>query len=414
MKKILRILGPGLLYAGAAVGVSHLVQSTRAGAMFNYDLIWVLIIANILKYPFFEFGTRYAISTKSNLVDGYNHIGKWAVGLFGLVTFMSMFIFQAAITVVTVGLISYVFNISINLITLSTVVLLVSLLILLFGKYALLDKIIKYTILLLTVSTVIAVFAALGIHNEVSPESMANFSWTKQADVFFMIAFVGWMPAPIDVSVWTSMWNNEKAAEIGYYPSLKDALIEFRIGYIGTAILALGFMLMGALVMYGTGEQFSTNGTKFSGQLINMYTTSLGNWAHWVVSISAVATMVSTILTVMDAYPRVLTPVVYHLFPNRFPGKRNKQKVMWSWLIILLLGSTFLIAFATRSMGAMVSLATTVSFLVAPILSWLNYRVVTDKHMPPEAKPGIMLKILSWLGIAFFLGFSLVYLYWLI
>ena len=110
MKKILRILGPGLLYAGAAVGVSHLVQSTRAGAMFNYDLIWVLIIANILKYPFFEFGTRYAISTKSNLVDGYNHIGKWAVGLFGLVTFMSMFIFQAAITVVTVGLISYVFN----------------------------------------------------------------------------------------------------------------------------------------------------------------------------------------------------------------------------------------------------------------------------------------------------------------
>ena len=414
MKKILRILGPGLLYAGAAVGVSHLVQSTRAGAMFNYDLIWVLIIANILKYPFFEFGTRYAISTKSNLVDGYNHIGKWAVGLFGLVTFMSMFIFQAAITVVTVGLISYVFNISINLITLSTVVLLVSLLILLFGKYALLDKIIKYTILLLTVSTVIAVFAALGIHNEVSPESMANFSWTKQADVFFMIAFVGWMPAPIDVSVWTSMWNNEKAAEIGYYPSLKDALIEFRIGYIGTAILALGFMLMGALVMYGTGEQFSTNGTKFSGQLINMYTTSLGNWAHWVVSISAVATMVSTIITVMDAYPRVLTPVVYHLFPNRVPGKRNKQKVMWSWLIILLLGSTFLIAFATRSMGAMVSLATTVSFLVAPILSWLNYRVVTDKHMPPEAKPGIMLKILSWLGIAFFLGFSLVYLYWLI
>ena len=50
MKKILRILGPGLLYAGAAVGVSHLVQSTRAGAMFNYDLIWVLIIANILSF----------------------------------------------------------------------------------------------------------------------------------------------------------------------------------------------------------------------------------------------------------------------------------------------------------------------------------------------------------------------------
>lgn len=32
-------LGPGLLFAGAAIGVSHLVQSTRAGADFGWGLI---------------------------------------------------------------------------------------------------------------------------------------------------------------------------------------------------------------------------------------------------------------------------------------------------------------------------------------------------------------------------------------
>ena len=107
MKNFFKILGPGLLYAGAAVGVSHLVQSTRAGAMFNFDLVWILIIANFLKYPFFEFGPRYANATRSNLVDGYKKVGRWAVILFALVTVGSMFIFQAAVTVVTVGLISY-------------------------------------------------------------------------------------------------------------------------------------------------------------------------------------------------------------------------------------------------------------------------------------------------------------------
>ena len=66
-----KVLGPGLLYAGTAVGVSHLVQPTRAGAMFNFDLVWILVLANILKYPFFEFGTRYAVATGKNLVDGY-------------------------------------------------------------------------------------------------------------------------------------------------------------------------------------------------------------------------------------------------------------------------------------------------------------------------------------------------------
>ena len=32
-------LGPGLLFAGAAIGVSHLVQSTRAGADFGWGLL---------------------------------------------------------------------------------------------------------------------------------------------------------------------------------------------------------------------------------------------------------------------------------------------------------------------------------------------------------------------------------------
>ena len=52
-KNIFKSLGPGLLFAGAAVGVSHLVQSTRAGADFGFGLLWVLLLATIFKYPFF-------------------------------------------------------------------------------------------------------------------------------------------------------------------------------------------------------------------------------------------------------------------------------------------------------------------------------------------------------------------------
>ena len=271
MKNFFKILGPGLLYAGAAVGVSHLVQSTRAGAMFNFDLVWILIIANFLKYPFFEFGPRYANATRSNLVDGYKKVGRWAVILFALVTVGSMFIFQAAVTVVTVGLISYVFNVTISITTLSIIILLISAVILVIGKYNLLDKVIKFIILLLAVSTIVAVFAAFGIQKEVTPEALNQFSLTRGADIFFLIAFIGWMPAPIELSVWSSAWNIAKTEQLGYVPKLKDAITEFRISYIGTTLLAMGFLAMGALVMYGTGEEFSSSGTRFSEQLINMY-----------------------------------------------------------------------------------------------------------------------------------------------
>ena len=34
-----KAIGPGLIWAGAAIGVSHLVQSTRAGADYGFQFI---------------------------------------------------------------------------------------------------------------------------------------------------------------------------------------------------------------------------------------------------------------------------------------------------------------------------------------------------------------------------------------
>ena len=49
---LLKALGPGILFASTAIGVSHLVQSTQAGEKFGFGLLWAVIIANFLKYPF--------------------------------------------------------------------------------------------------------------------------------------------------------------------------------------------------------------------------------------------------------------------------------------------------------------------------------------------------------------------------
>jgi Mn2+/Fe2+ NRAMP family transporter len=403
-----KVLGPGLLYAGAAVGVSHLVQSTRAGAMFNFDLLWVLIVANILKYPFFDYGARYANATGKNLISGYADIGKWAVILFALLSFVSMFIIQAAVTVVTVGLFAYIFNITISVVSLSLWIMGVSVLILLAGKYSLLDKLIKFIIVLLAVSTIVAVFSALGIDKQIDPDSLRNFTWTDKADILFLIAFVGWMPAPIDVSVWSSIWTVEKNKEIEEKVPLKDTLFEFRVGYIGTAILAMGFLSLGALVMYGTGEKLSASGTVFAGQLINMYATSIGKWSFWIISIAAFTTMFSTTITVLDAYSRVIPSVITNLMPkskNSLPGN-------WLWLTIMLVGTLIIIIFFAKSMRVMVDIATTLSFVTAPILAYLNYKVVTSDKMPEYARPGKGLRILSWIGIIFFVVFTIIYLYW--
>jgi len=58
-----KAFGPGLLWAGAAIGVSHLVQSTRAGATYGFALVGLVLVALVFKYPAFSFGPRYAAAT---------------------------------------------------------------------------------------------------------------------------------------------------------------------------------------------------------------------------------------------------------------------------------------------------------------------------------------------------------------
>ena len=67
MIKVIQKLGPGLLFAGAAIGVSHLVQSTRAGADFGFGLLWALLLSNLFKYPFFLFGPKYSLATGESI-----------------------------------------------------------------------------------------------------------------------------------------------------------------------------------------------------------------------------------------------------------------------------------------------------------------------------------------------------------
>ena len=119
----LQSLGPGLLFAGAAIGVSHLVQSTRAGAEFGFGLIWALLLVHLFKYPFFQFGPRYAAATGETLLDGYRKLGKGVLIAYYLLNFATMFTIQAAVTIVTAGLASQLFGFTNDLVLWSTILL---------------------------------------------------------------------------------------------------------------------------------------------------------------------------------------------------------------------------------------------------------------------------------------------------
>lgn len=410
IKNFLKTLGPGLLWAGAAIGVSHLVQSTRAGAMYGFELWYVVILINLFKYPFFEFAPRYAIATGENLLQGYQRLGKWAIYLFLGLTLGTMFPLVAAVVTVTAGIFSQVFPSVFNdTFQWTLLILFLTAVFVGIGRYSTIDKLMKFIIILLTISTVAAVVAVF-FGEELQSFQEKSFKW-EFADIAFLIAFAGWMPTAIDVAVWHSMWTLAKKEEIGYTPTLKEALLDFNIGYIGTIVSALCFVLLGAYVMYNSGEVLSDSSTVFSGQVISMFTKSLGTWAYPLIAIAALTTMTSTVITVIDAFPRVLKYSTEIVAP---PLKKIKPKVAnIIWIIILLSGSIVILKFFSKEgFKVLVDFATTISFLTAPLLGYMNYKVITAKNVPLEAQPKLWLKILSWLGLIVLSGFSVYYILW--
>jgi len=399
----LRRLGPGLLYAGAAVGVSHLIQSTRAGADYGLWMVAVVVLANLLKYPFFKAGPIYAVGSGVSLLEGLFQIGRWPVFLFYGLTLASMFAVQAVVTLITASVLSFVFNLSAPLWLISACILLLCSIILLLGHFHLLNRLMRYVIVMLALTTLICLIAALFSYT--TPDFEVNhFSFLNSNDVFFLIALIGWMPAPLDIAIWHSEWTLAEMNE-RREASRSRVSFDFELGYWGTTFLAATFVALGALILRGRGIVLPNSGAAFVAELIGMYTRVLGKWAFAFIAIAALTTMFSTTLTVLDAYPRVLGKAIRLSLPDL---KLSRKKNYLLWLLLTVFGAFFILIFQLENMKQLVDFATSISFLTAPILATLIYKVVLKtkvKILNPADK------IIAILGLIFLYLFSGYYLW---
>ncbi len=364
--RFLHHLGPGLLYAGAAIGVSHLVQSTRAGVNYGFDLIWVILLANLIKYPFFEIATRYTIQSNKNLLSGYQDLGRWSLFLVGFITLSTGAIVLTAISLVTGGLATAFLGFGTS-ISWSISLLVGASLLVLIGKHTSVANGIKWIVILLSALTFIAVLWAA---NQLDITAIqGNFSFQKNTDILFLVALIGWMPAPLDISFWTSFWVKDKMKTDSNF-SLKKGLIDFHLGYWGTTFLAVLFLLLGAFIGFQNNVSLSTKAGEFSVQLIELYTNSLGSWTFWIIAPAAFAAMVSTLLTVIDGYSKTAAGILEISVP------RLKLNSAPTWIYIFSIISIIIMLFGVTNMGHMVDFITSVSFVTAPILGALNLLVL--------------------------------------
>jgi Mn2+/Fe2+ NRAMP family transporter len=402
-----KALGPGILMSCAAIGGSHLVWSTRAGAAFGWRLLGLILLANLLKFPFFLYGQRYTSATGESLLAGYRRHGMIFVWIFLLINILTGTINIAGVAMLSGALFAgYGFaGASVTHLTIGLMALCA--LMLLLGHYKLLDSMAKVIIVLLALGTMAAVALAVPGSRIMSAEFAAPNPWTWTSFAF-LISLLGWMPAPIDLSAWSSLWIFSREKQTGHFATVKETSIDFYLGYISAVFLAVMFVALGALVMFGSGESFSSSGIAFSNQLVNLYAATIGDWSRPLILTAAFFTMFSTTLTTMDGYPRSLAAccsLIGDLSTQRF------RQIHQAWILLSAVAGSIVVLFFVQNLIQLLTFAAVVSFVTSPILAAINYKVMTGANVPEADRPGPFLKLLSWSGMIFFVLMTAGYVY---
>lgn len=408
-----RLIGPALLFSGVAIGTSHLVQSTRAGAVYGLGLVGVILIANLLKYPAFRFGVDYGHATGRSILAGYRHLGRWAVVLFAIAILPITPIIHGAVAAATAGVFIAVTGIEAQTEVIGAILLFIVGALLLRGGYEWLDKINRVLLTFLVFSTVIATALVLP---RIAWPTLTDFSWmVDPVAVLFVIALAGFMPNPLEVSVSQSLWTakvernlrDDEGVGEGGGSRIEGARLAFASSYGLTAIVAVCFCIMGAGVMHPGGIAPESSAPAFAAQVIDLYRVVLGDGAAILASIAALSVMLTTLLGAIDIGCRIAASTFQHISDRTEIAAFDRYYRMAIPVLVLL---DIVVLFTLMSdFTTLMDLATSLAFVAAPVIAILNHLSVSGKTMPEHARPSAAISALNIVAVVTMSGLSIAF-----
>jgi len=398
--------GPGIMLAATAVGVSHLVQSTRAGASYGMTLAFAIVLIVLLKYPAFRFAAEYASITGRSLVTDYARQGKTALGWLLFAMLIEMLVGTSAVALVTSGVLQSVLGVSVPGALVPIAIVGATALVLLNGRYVRVEKLVKLLVIAFSTITILATLVALPRLGAGGRAVFAplEFDWTVVA---FFIAMTGWMPLPVAVTAFHSVWVREKVkATNGEYTRAR-AVFDLNVGWALTLVLALCFVVMGTAVLFQSGTESPTSAVEFAAMLFSVFTDLVGDWAYPVLAVGGVAVLWSTLVAIMDAVPRLMERLWHELRDSR----DNERRMYRVFLLAHAFAASMVLLIFLGDFRRFIDFAASTGFIVAPAMAWFNYRAVRSEAVAREYTPGRAIVAWNWMAILFFVVFAIVFFY---
>lgn len=299
MKRIISIIGPGLLVAATGIGAGDLATASFAGSHLGTAVLWAALAGAFLKFIANEGLARWQLATGTTLLEGVvRHFGRLSGWFFlAYLVFWSFFVASALMSAcgVTLHALIPVFGDARDgKIVFGVVSSITGLMLVLRGSYALFSKIMQVCIGFMIV-TVIATAVILwpgagevlqGLLVPSIPGQEGGLAWT--------VALMGGIGGTVTVLCY-GYWIRE-AGRTGK-DDLRACRIDLAVAYAVTAIFGI------AMVIIGSTIEIEGRGATLLVTLSERLVESLGPTGRWIFLMGAASAVFSSLLGVWQAVP---------------------------------------------------------------------------------------------------------------
>ena len=421
---IVRLIGPGLILASSIVGSGELIATTVLGAENGYILLWLIVLSCLVKTVVQNELGRYAIGTGRTTLEAFNQVPgprlkvSWLVWMWCAMVSFTLFQVGAML-----GGISEILNRLLPSVPITAFVWILaglSMVLLVAGKYVLVERVAMGLVVSFTALTVSCCFLLFKL-----PQ---YFDWGEvlhgltfqppEGGMATAVAAFGITGVGATELVMYPYWCIEK----GYaqYAGRRDG----SEGWTGRAlgwIRVMGFDVLFSMVVYTfatiafyflgagilRGKGLIPEGSEMVQVLSSIYTETLGEWSLGLFMVGAFAVLYSTVFASTAAHCRVWADLVGMLGFFDRSNYRHRLRAVRVFVVVLLVVPC-LYFMLLREPVLMVKIGGIAQAIMLPVIGgfalYLRYW-----HMPREILPKAWITAMLWVSavlMALMMGYS--------
>ncbi|MCU9612407.1 Nramp family divalent metal transporter [Caldibacillus lycopersici] len=244
------IIGPGLLVAATGVGAGDLVAALVAGQNYGLVFLWAILVGSILKFALNEGVGRWHLVTGKTILQGWNSMGKWTMGYFGVYIIIWGFVYGAAASSSSALALTAMFP-ALPLWAWAIISSLLGFVLIWWGKFKTFENVMNILVGIMFITVVGSAIIVLPELGSIIDTSVPKL---PEGSLIYALGLIGGVGGSITMASY-GYWLQENKWEGNSF--VRTVRIDSAIAYIVTAIFTISLLILGAALLYGTDASIS-------------------------------------------------------------------------------------------------------------------------------------------------------------